>query len=466
LIDRVLSLPERRAATIIVAIGTLFALAYGASLVLKPKPGGRIVIGDALHHYVQLRSPVFDGDLHFRNDYIRLYGLQGGEPGTGWVYEDTPTAHVRNLMPVGPAILWLPLFLIVTAAASLANLAGGAIAVDGYGRLFQATAGFSGIAAATMGVWLTWRACGFLFSARASAWAALVLWVSSSAVYYSLVSPTYSHAASLLATSAFWYAWIRTGQGRSTTNYQLPTSNGTKRYALLGVCAGIAALMRWQDAILLAPVALDLLVNVRTGKYRLPQAARLGIVAFAAAAVAFIPQMIVWMVLYGQPLALPQGAGFMRWTEPALWSVLFSDWHGLFTWTPVVAVALIGLMPLARKHGTLAAGAILFLALSWYVNAAVADWWAGEAFGSRRFVSCFPVFALALAALIDWWAPTLRKLALAATVIVVHTGLLFVQYQAFMHGLRDVAPYPRGAYNLWVARFVVPFDLLREWLSR
>ena len=22
------------------------------------------------------------------------------------------------------------------------------------------------------------------------------------------------------------------------------------------------------------------------------------------------------------------------------------------------------------------------------------------------------------------------------------------------------------AYNLWIARFVVPFDLLREWLSR
>jgi hypothetical protein len=156
----------------------------------------------------------------------------------------------------------------------------------------------------------------------------------------------------------------------------------------------------------------------------------------------------------------------MRWTEPALWSVLFSDWHGLLTWTPVVAVALVGLIPLARKHGALAAAMILFLGLSWYVNAAVADWWAGEAFGSRRFISCFPVFAVALAAAIDWWTPSLRKLAVVASVIVVHTGLLLVQYQAFMHGLRDLAPYPRGAYNLWLARFVVPVDLLREWLGR
>ena len=455
MIDRVLSLPERRAATIIVSIGVVFALAYGASLVLRPKAGGRVVIGDALHHYVQLRSAVFDADLHFRNDYIRLYGLQGGEAGTGWVYEDTPTQHVRNLMPVGPALLWLPLFLVATVGAWLLNLTGAQIPIDGYGRLFQATAGFSGIAAATLGVWISWRACRLLYPARASAWATLVLWLSSSAIYYSLVSPTYSHAASLLATSGFWYTWIRTDE-----------ASPTRRYALLGCLTGIAALMRWQDAILLAPVALDLLVNVRARRFSLATAVWLGLLSLVTAAVAFVPQMIVWMTLYGQPLAMPQGGGFMRWTEPALWSVLFSDWHGLLTWTPVVAVALVGLIPLSRKHGALAAAMILFLGLSWYVNAAVADWWAGEAFGSRRFISCFPVFAVALAAAVDWWTPSLRKLAVVASVIVVHTGLLLVQYQAFMHGLRDLAPYPRGAYNLWLARFVVPVDLLREWLGR
>jgi hypothetical protein len=42
---------------------------------------------------------------------------------------------------------------------------------------------------------------------------------------------------------------------------------------------------------------------------------------------------------------------------------------------------------------------------------------------------------------------------------------LLLQYQTFMHGLRTVAPYPKGGYDLWLARFVVPFDLLRWWLS-
>ena len=43
---------------------------------------GRILIGDALHHYVQLRSAVFDQDLHFQNEYVRLYGIEQPLPET------------------------------------------------------------------------------------------------------------------------------------------------------------------------------------------------------------------------------------------------------------------------------------------------------------------------------------------------------------------------------------------------
>ena len=75
MIGRLLTLPERRPGLVIALIGCLFAVAYASSLVLRPKPDGRVVTGDALHHYVQLRSIVFDQDVHFRNEYIRLYNL-------------------------------------------------------------------------------------------------------------------------------------------------------------------------------------------------------------------------------------------------------------------------------------------------------------------------------------------------------------------------------------------------------
>jgi hypothetical protein len=197
----------------------------------------------------------------------------------------------------------------------------------------------------------------------------------------------------------------------------------------------------------------------------LPAVVARGVACVVAAAAAFAPQMLVWQTLYGRPLAIPQGGGFMRWGTPALGSVLFSDWHGLFTWTPIIVVAVVGVPLILRRDRLVFAAALAFLALSWYVNAAAADWWAGEAFGARRFVSCFAVFTLGLAALVARWSPAPKTLAIAGGMVVAHTFLLVVQYQAFMHGLRDVVPYPRGAFNLWLARFVVPFDLI-GWLWR
>jgi hypothetical protein len=444
--------PERRPGATLAIIGLVFTLAYGASLVMLPKPNGQIVVGDAIEHYVQLRSAVFDLDLQFLNDYAGLYRVDEQAMAGVAAVKSTPTGHMRNYMPVGPALLWAPLFLAVTATVALLNLLGVAYPLDGFARAFQSTAGFSGILAAAAGSWFAYLVGSSLVDRRSAIWATLTIWLSSSAIYYSLISPAYSHAASMLVVSAFWLAWIRTRARQDA-----------RRYVALGLLAGLAALMRWQDGLLLAIPALDALWHRRA----------LGIggvvsrvaVCAAAAALAFVPQMIVWNVLYGQPLTVPQGPGFMRWREPALIATLFSDNHGLIAWTPVIALSLAGLVPLVRRAPLVGAAAILFFLSSWYVNASVADWWAGEAFGARRFLSCFPVFVLGLAALFDALRARPRVVRAVAAAFIGYTFLLLVQYQAFMHGLREIVPYPRGFVDLWLVRFKVPFDLVANWLG-
>ncbi len=150
----------------------------------------------------------------------------------------------------------------------------------------------------------------------------------------------------------------------------------------------------------------------------------------------------------------------MRWTNPALAAVLLSDWHGLFTWTPLVAIAVAGVVPLFRQHRRVGVVVAVSLLVARYVNAAVADWWAGEAFGSRRFLSCFPFFVLGLSAGLARFESRLGVLAGILLFLVTLNALLLFQYQAFMKGWRDLAPYPRGWYGLWLARFVVPLRVL------
>jgi hypothetical protein len=178
--------------------------------------------------------------------------------------------------------------------------------------------------------------------------------------------------------------------------------------------------------------------------------------------------MLVWNTLYGQPLALPQGPSFIQWTSPHPIAVLFSDNHGLFAWAPLLAPALIGLFVFTRRHHPLAAPLTAVLLSSWYVNAAVIDWWAGEAFGARRFLSLFPLFVLGLAVWIDaaWSVPaSFRRRVAVLSLLTVASGLLLLQYQLFMRGLEVIAPYPNGAFDMWIARFVVPFRLLAWWTS-
>jgi hypothetical protein len=449
-----IAVPERAPGRMIAAITVLFACAYAASLVWLAKPDGRIVFGDALHHYVQLRSVVFDRDLRFTNEYLRLYGPGAGQDSeTDWIVKTNETGHIRNLMPVGPAMLWAPLFVLAAGGVWLANLLGAAYPLDGYGRLFQASTGFSGIAAAGAGAWFAYLAAASLAGRRAAIWATLAVWLASSALYYSAISPTYSHAASMLAVGGFWLAFVRTRD-----------RDDVARYAMLGALAGLAALMRWQDAILLGVPAWDALRARRA--VGLSGVAGRWLAAGAAAAVAFAPQSIVWQRLYGQPFTIPQGSSFMKWGSPALLQVLVSDNHGLFSWTPVLLLAAAGLVLLIRRDARVGIPAAAFLVASWYVNASVADWWGGEAFGGRRFVACFPVFVLGTACLFERWRERPRLIAGITIAFIALNGLLLVQYQTFMHGLRAVAPYPKGWYGLYAARFVVPIELVRRWLLR
>jgi hypothetical protein len=430
--------PARRPGPILAGLGILFVLAYLTGVVVLRKPTGRIVVGDAVHYYVYLRSAVFDGDLHFRNDYMRLYGLDRVTPGADWLDRPTATGHVRNMMSIGPALAWTPAFLLATGGVAAARGLGSEYPFDGFGRVFQVTAGVSGVIAAAIGAWLTFLLCADTYGRRAAIWAVLAIWLGSSAVYYSAISPTYSHAVSMLVVSAFFLYWSRTRSNQTSG-----------RYLRVGALAGLVALVRWQDAVFLVVPLVEAVLRARdTGSAASIRASAMRLAACGAGALAaFSPQIVTWMILYGQPVAMPQGEDWMQWGSPHFLEVLFSDKHGLISWTPVCGLALAGLWPLYRKDRILGAACLAAFGVSLYANAVVLEWWAGEAYGLRRFVSCFPIFALGAAALIDRYAHRPAPILAAIVLIVAANVVLLLHYQAFMHGIRTNLPYPEHVFS-------------------
>jgi hypothetical protein len=440
----------------IVVVALLMAVVHFTGIFVRGvRP--RMVRGDAVHYYVYARSVVFDRDLDFENDYKGLYRLDfepaGPPPGFSWDFPRTPTGLVRNYMAVGTPLAWAPLLLVVTGALKAAAMAGSPYPVDGFGLAFQMLPDVTGLAAIALALWFTFLLCRDLYGPRAAMVGALGMLVGSSLLYYGLVSPSYSHAVSAMAASGFFLYWWRS-QSRTTLG----------RYALLGALAGATALVRWQDGVLLAVVVPDVIWHARHAGLPPRRTSWFAgirvLVAVAAALIVFAPQMIAWQILYGQLLTVPQGGGFMRWTSPQVAAVLLSPLRGLFSWTPLALVGVVGLARLRHRDARLLWVLGGFFAVSTYVNASVADWWAGEAFGARRFMSCFPVFSVGLTALaaLDGWR--FRAVAAMTAVLAASNLLLLFHYEVFMLGHTSLAPYPDNWYALWVERFVLPFRLL------
>jgi hypothetical protein len=442
-----------RMGLVVIGLGTvMLALLIGSAVVL-PKPGGRIISGDAVHHFVQLRSLVYDHDLDFANEYTRVYRFDHADgPTPDWhALLPTPTGRIRNYMPIGPALLWAPLYLLISGILAAAAAAGWTTPPDGFEPILQMVPGITGVIAAATSAWLAWRLAARLTDRTSAAIGMLGVWLGSNALYYSLVSPSYSHSASMCASALFLTHWIA-----RRDRWTVPQA------ALSGALAGVATLMRWQDALWLVVPVIE---SVRASGRPIDRAGRLLAVG-AAWVLAVAPQLAVWQVLYGSPLTVPQGSGFIEWWEPNLLAVLATR-HGLFTWSPVLVLAVAGLVPFFRSHRSLALPLALVVLGSWYINSAVADWWGGEAFGARRFLSLFPLFVVGLAswtrtALLAGW----RRATWLVAALVIANGLLLFQYQLFMRGWRTLAPYPDSSWvNLWLMRFVVPFRVLARWIG-
>ena len=388
-LDDGFALLERHPTRVIWGLGTLFAIVYLASQTVAPGATGRIINGDAIQYYAYLRSLTFDGDVDFANDYRLLYETDGPDASTNtWLTSETPTGRAPNMMSIGPAILWAPAFLLVGGVVALLRLLDLGVPLDGVAAPFKLAAGLASIVYATAGVALTHDLCRRLFPALPSLWATLTAWLATSAVYYTLVSPTYSRAAALFTVSLFCHTWLRTrGQQRLT------------RYAWLGALAGLVGLVRWQDVIVIILPMAELGHAVWRRDLRVSDLAARAASMVGVMMLALLPQALAWQAIYGQPILMPQGSGFMRWTDPAVGAVLFSLKRGVFVWTPAVLLAAAGARARIRRDWVVGWSAVVVVLVGLYVNAAVSDWWAGEAFGARRFVSYTGLLALGLAAL-------------------------------------------------------------------
>ena len=358
---------------------------------------------DSGAYFAYLRSAVFDGDLDFANEWEK-WGWEEGRR--------TSTGLVHNAQSVGPAIVWSPAYLVTHVYLVVDRTLTGAerYELEGYSSPYRRAAALTVLTLVVGGAALLFQLMSPMFGARIAILAAAGAILTSPVLYYAFVVPTMSHGVTFGAAAAVVWAWDRARRFPSLGSW-----------ILLGAALGLVTICRWQGALyglLILPLAVQGLSNKSIRAVWLLAAA-------GAALLVFSPQLIVWKILFGRWITIPQGQGFLEFSSANFLVPLFSANRGFFNWTPVMFIGFVGLFIGLRRSPLLYASSLLVFLITALVNGSVPDYdlAAGDAFGARRFTLVVPLMALGLGAFLEAASTVLQRAPLLAP-----TGFLLLLF--------------------------------------
>jgi hypothetical protein len=410
-----------------VALLALFA-------VVAPLVTHRIYASDEIQYFAYTHSLFFDRDFDFGNEYMHFY--QSNPKKFEAIYTDLYlktedlTGLPINVAPIGTGLFWLPSYAVTHLFVTLANSLGANVPADGYSQPYITAICLTSYLLGCAGLLLCYLISRRLYGKRVSAVGVGAVWLATPLIFYTVVAPPWSHATSLFTVTLFLWYWLRTRRD---------TGREWREWLVLGACAGLMMLVREQDALFLVVPGLEVAVRLvsqwresrSAGRGSLLRAAGGLVLMGATAAIVFIPQLIAYRAITGRFGPSRVVASKFTWTSPNALNVLFSPEHGLVPWTPVVALALLGLVLLWRRDRLLAGALAFAFFVQVYIAGSFLTWQSAGSFGQRRFINSTAIFVLGLVALLSWvlarGVPRWALGALAALFVAWNGGLL-IQY--------------------------------------
>jgi hypothetical protein len=391
----------------------------GLAVLFKPWVHGTDPVG----YYSWLRSVVIDGNVDTTNEYVYY-----GEDKNNFVFPG-PTGENKNPYAIGSAALWAPFFLL----AHLVSRSFG-MPTDGYAPLYVFAASLGSALYAAIGLWLAYRVARDLFGEREARWATIGIWWSTPLIFYMYSHPIMSHANDAFVNALFVYTWYRTR-----------TDTTARGWLSRGGALGLAALVRPQNGLLVILPVVEVIMSWII-RWHIPIRKTLkGVVPFGLAALAvFVPQLIVWQQTYGaffpgNPYAV-YGDTF-DFASPHFFDVLFSTARGLFLWSPLALLAMVGLFVfVTRADRVMGIGLMLVWLAQVYLIGSWSQWSGAAAFGQRFMINGTATYVIGLAALLAWLRTRVNWKVLGAAIgfFIVWNLLLLAQY--------IVELIPRGSY--------------------
>ena len=371
---------------------------------------------DGVQNVVYLQSLLFDRDLDFTNDYQQYYYGNPEWFDNHFPPSDPVTGRPINLYGVGNSVLWAPLF-------SLGYFAWWIIAPDALPAsgtfVYRYAVGIQSLLYAAIGIILLY---GFLkrrFGAMPAFWSAMTVWFASPLFFYAYAHGSMSHANSFFLSVLLLICYLNAAS--------------VVRWGVLGAVAGLLVLVRFQDAVLLLFPAIGELLLLYDKRKDLSSHLRKSVPRWSSCVIVGLCvlslQCLAWNVLQGHPFSGPRAymnQGSFAAIPIHAFQVLFSSFHGLFHWHPILILGLAGLIwPLKTdRNRERFLCLVTFLAVLWVVGS-WSCWWAGASFGHRMFISAFPFLAYGIAVLLSHYQAEGCRLRVWTIQILILLGILW-----------------------------------------
>lgn len=390
---------------------------------------------DSTGYYLWLRSAMVDGDWDFENDLKVCNTLTEDFRTELLKLPRTETGRWPNKYGIGWAVLSAPFYLLADGIVGTGRAVGlWELERDGYNVVYQITIQTGHFLLGLVGLLLAWRCvrhwCG---DATAALWGVLLILMASPQLYYLTLKLSLSHNAAFFAIALMTWACLEAEKGPARL----------WPWLVAGAGWGLAVTLRFQLALFGVLPAYVWLARGLAGE-RGMAAVRTALAWLAGAVPLVFLQFYAWRIVYGRWFVFTYGAEGERfnWTNPEIFNVLFSPFHGFLYWHPFLLVGAIGFVWLAFKSRGFHLAGLLAIAGTLYVNAAWWCWWFAGSFGSRAFEAVLLFFMAGVAFL-------LVRLPLRWRRILWCTAILACIWNLAVMGLYYASLIERNAPVTW-----------------
>lgn len=344
-----------------------------------------IIQHDVIQYYSYLPAYFIHHDLAL--NFLDTMKFDPNAGGRYW-HMDTPEGKHVFKMSMGVSMLYAPFFFI----GHYSTLQTNHFPADGFSTHYKSWLAVGTFVYAFLGLLLMRYFLLQYFEKLVTAITLLCIGLGTNLFCYVTHDILMSHAYSF-----FLFACILVG---IRSWYLKP---GWWNSIWIGLCLGLISLIRPTNSIVILMFAFYSIYTFSDCKERLAIWIKNWywiIVMGAFAMLVWYPQLMYWKQQTGQYFYYSYGEERIFWNNPHWTEVLFSYRNGWLVYTPVMFLAVVGILLVGKFAKAWRLVLWLYLPLQIYIISCWWCWWYGSSFGQRPMVDIYPLMAIPLASFI------------------------------------------------------------------